>query len=320
MLRGAARVAPSLFGFIKLTYLRTTAAGVFTLTAAAGISLSISDHSHREISYTGWYGAAIVALIVVLVTTSIIDRRLAASTQTTNQRGRRRVWPWGRPEVGKIHEQDLHDGLTAISQAVSRGEACGYGSFPIGASNHQRALAAHFSDLATTLGERDQVIARVQTALNIAHDEIKSAVLASTIPTGYDHDQIAEIISRFLVSGASGYRIVLRASPDVPGDKRWHVYLADGLGEEAKLATWPDEPIEQIKERSEADEATLQTIVETVRKPDSHSEITAGRIGLDALTQPLEDLLNLKQAVSPILFAKDCPYCQAQLQGASLPD
>jgi len=294
---------------------------VFALTAAAGIALSISDHSHRLISYIAWYGAAGVAFVVAAVTTVIIDQRETRSERKARrQRGRRRLWPWGHPEVGKIHEQDLHNWLAAVDQSVGRGEACGYGAFPNGASQHQRAIAAHFSDLTPKLVEWDQALARRATALDAAREQIKRAVLAATIPAGYDRNKVAEIIARFIVGGVKNYKIALRASPDVPGDTRWHVYLADGLGGEAKLTIWPEEPIEQIKQRSSADEAALQAAVESARHADRLPEIHSARTALEALKQPLQDLLNLKRAVSPIVLAKDCPYCQAQLQGRSLTD
>ena len=157
MLRAVVR----LFGFMTLKYVRGIAGGVFALTAAAGIALSISDHSHRLISYVAWYGAAGVAFVVAAVTTVIIDRRETKSERKARrQRGRRRLWPWGHPEVGKIHEQDLHNWLAAIDQSVGRGEACGYGAFPDGARQYQRAIAAHFSDLRPKLVEWDQALAR----------------------------------------------------------------------------------------------------------------------------------------------------------------
>jgi len=95
MLRAVVR----LFGFMTLKYVRGIAGGVFALTAAAGIALSISDHSHRLISYVAWYGAAGVAFVVAAVTTVIIDRRETKSERKARrQRGRRRLWPWGHPE------------------------------------------------------------------------------------------------------------------------------------------------------------------------------------------------------------------------------
>lgn len=73
---GAARTGiPRLLGFIKLTYLRTAAGGVFGLCAATAITLSTSDHSHKTVTYVLWYGVAALALVVVIWLTVVIDRR-----------------------------------------------------------------------------------------------------------------------------------------------------------------------------------------------------------------------------------------------------
>jgi hypothetical protein len=93
---------PRWFGFIKLTYVRTAAAGVFTLTAAAGISLSISDHSHHTVSYIGWYGGAVLALAVIVATTVIIDR-----VPMINASGDSSSPPPTRAPVSQTHEQQL---------------------------------------------------------------------------------------------------------------------------------------------------------------------------------------------------------------------
>jgi len=77
-LLGAARQwVPRWFGFLRVAHVRTVAGAIFGLTAAAGISLSISDHSHKELTYIVWYGLAAFALVVVIVTTVVIERQLA---------------------------------------------------------------------------------------------------------------------------------------------------------------------------------------------------------------------------------------------------
>jgi hypothetical protein len=77
-LLGAARQrVPSWFGFVRIAYVRTVAAGIFGLTAATAISISTDDHSHRAVTYIVWYVAAACALIVIVAATIVIDRSLA---------------------------------------------------------------------------------------------------------------------------------------------------------------------------------------------------------------------------------------------------
>ncbi len=85
-LLGAARQrVPRWFGFVRITYVRTAAAAVFGLTAATGINLSISNHSHRTVSYIVWYGVAALALTVALVVTIVIDHRLASTPPSPSE-------------------------------------------------------------------------------------------------------------------------------------------------------------------------------------------------------------------------------------------
>ena len=74
------------FGVARISYLRTAFATVFGLAAAAGISLSISDHTHKHQTYELWYGLAGLAFFGVLVTTIIIERRSAVAAAPQTQR------------------------------------------------------------------------------------------------------------------------------------------------------------------------------------------------------------------------------------------
>jgi hypothetical protein len=80
-----ARPRPAWFGVARITYVRTAFATVFGLAGAAGISLSISDHSHKHQTYELWYGLAGLALFGVVVTTIIIERRSAAAAAPQTQ-------------------------------------------------------------------------------------------------------------------------------------------------------------------------------------------------------------------------------------------
>jgi hypothetical protein len=319
-LRGAAR-APSWFGFLKITHVRNVAAGVCTLTAAAGISLSTSDHSHREISYVAWYGAAVLAFVVVAATTIIIERSRSAGEDGWAERGGEAAAPpLKRPGVGTIHEQHLHGWLADLVRQVSHDSTCGYVAFPAGAGQSQQAVAAHFPDLIARLVEWDQAVARAQAAPDTAREQIERAVMAADVPPEYDQKVLAEIIARLVVARPD-YRIVLRA---VRNDFResgpyWTVFTDAGGRAERVLGRLRDAPIEEIKKRAGAHEAALQALVDDVHTSDRIPEIGASRADLAALKQPLLDLLGLKQAVSPILFATDCSYCQAQLQPPAPP-
>jgi hypothetical protein len=70
------------FGLLGLANVRTSAGAVFGITAATGINLSTSDHSHRMLSYIVWYGVAALALVVVIVTTTMINGRTARRRYT----------------------------------------------------------------------------------------------------------------------------------------------------------------------------------------------------------------------------------------------
>lgn len=304
---------PSWFGFIKLTYVRTIASGVFALTAAAGISLSISDHSHREVSYIAWYGAAGLALAVILATTLIIDRKPAGPESPEP------AWPLPveRAEVSQIHEQQLHEWLGLLKKTVSQVAFSDFADFPAGASQLQLALITHFPDLLQPLSEWDQAVARSQAAPETSREQIERAVITSpSIPDGYDRESIATSIARLVVAHSGSYRLVLRAVRDDfrDGATFWSVYIASGLRDEAKVAALPDAHIEQILQTASEHEAALQAIVERVGTSEQLPEIAASRAALEALKQPLMDLLAIKSTVSPILFAADCPFCQAQLQ------
>jgi hypothetical protein len=85
LLAAVRRRVPRWSSVLRITYIRTVFGAVFGLTAAAGISLSISDHSHREVTYFVWYGIAALALIGVLSTTILIDRRLGRTPPPSSE-------------------------------------------------------------------------------------------------------------------------------------------------------------------------------------------------------------------------------------------
>jgi hypothetical protein len=83
-LYGSARPrVPRWLGSVKLTYVRSAAAGVLGISLSAGIGLSTSDHTHRMVSYLLWYGMAAIALVVVIVTTVGIDRQVRKDRPST---------------------------------------------------------------------------------------------------------------------------------------------------------------------------------------------------------------------------------------------
>lgn len=316
---GRERRVPSWFGFIKLTYVRAVAAGICTLTAAAGITLSISDHSHHPISYIGWYGGAVIALAVVVATTVIIDRRPPASES------RAPVSPPAVPErapVSQQHEQQLHEWLTLLTRTVEQGASSGFAGFPEGASQLQRALIMHFPDLLAPLSEWDQAVARNLASPAEAREQIERAVLADPgIPEGYDRESVAASIARLVVAFGGSYRFVIRAIGDgVHGSATyWSVHIARDARDEVQVASLPDIPIDRHLELVGGHEAALQAVVDRAARSDRLPEITAARDALEALKQPLLDLLGIKSTVSPILSIADCLFCQAQLQMDAAP-
>ncbi len=225
-----------------------------------------------------------------------------------------------RPAVGRIHEENLHGGLSRIARSVSQNSATGYGAFPDAASQDAQALAAHFHDLAPRLKEWDAAVARAEAAPIAARKQVERVVKAADMPEGYDQKNVAEIIARFVIAQRN-YRIVLRVVRDDfrEGGPFWSVFTASGTGMDLKIAQLPDASIDTIKEQAAAHEAALQRIVEDVRDSDRIPEIKASWEAREVLKQPLQNLLSLKQAVSPILFATDCGYCEAQLQATGTP-
>jgi hypothetical protein len=225
--------------------------------------------------------------------------------------------PAARSNVGHLHEQHLHRWLTGIAQSISQGKTTGYAGFPEGADQDRKAIAAHFPDLIPRLAEWEKAVARAEAAPIAARKQVEQGVLAANIPPEYNRRAIAEIIARF-ITVSPDYRIVLRAVRD---DFRkdgvyWSVFTASGRNTETKIAVWDDAPIESILQRSGEHEAELQLVVDSVRDSGLIPEISASQDALEALKQPLLNLLRLKQAVSPILAAADCSYCEAQLQAA----
>lgn len=316
---GRERRVPRWLGFIKLTYVRTAAAGVFTLTAAAGITLSISDHSHHTISYIGWYGGAVIALAVVVATTAIIDRRLPASESRVLAPSP--AMPERAP-VSQKHEQQLHEWLTLLTRTVEQESSSGFVGYPEGAGQLQSALIMHFPDLLVRLSEWDQAVARSLAAPTEAQEQIERAVLADPgIPDGYDRQSVAASIASLVVAIGGSYRFVIRTVGEgVPGsDTFWNVYIARDARNEVQVASLPDIPIDRHLELVGRHEAALQAVVAHAARADRLPEIAAARAALAALKQPLLDLLAVKSTVAPILSIADCSFCQAQLQMDAAP-
>lgn len=91
---GSARPrVPRWLGSVKLTYLRSTAAGVLGISLSAGVGLSTSDHTHRMMSYFLWYGIAAIALLVVIATTVVIDRQVRQDRPAGASKSRRMSVP-----------------------------------------------------------------------------------------------------------------------------------------------------------------------------------------------------------------------------------
>jgi len=305
---------PTWFGLIKLTYVRTAAAGVFALTAAAGISLSISDHSHHTISYVGWYGGAVVALVVAVATTLIIDGR--SPTSESRALALSPATP-GRAPVSQQHEQQLHEWLTLLTRTVEQGSSSGFAGYPEGAGQLQQALIMHFPDLLAELSEWDQAVARSLAAPTEAQEQVERAVMADPgIPDGYNRESVAASIASLIVAIGGSYRFVIRTVGDgVQGsDAYWSVHIARNARNEVQVASLPDIPIDQHLELVGRHEAALQAVVERAARADRLPDIAAARAALEALKQPLVDLLAVKSTVSPVLSIADCPFCQAQLQ------
>jgi hypothetical protein len=316
---GRERRVPRWFGFIKLTYVRTATAGIFTLTAAAGITLSISDHSHHTISYVGWYGGAVIALAVVVATTVIIDRKPPASESYVSAPSP--AMPERAP-VSQKHEQQLHEWLTLLTRTVEQGSSSGFVGYPEGAGQLQSALIMHFPDLLARLSEWDQAVARNLAAPAEAQEQIERAVLADPgIPDGYDRQSVAASIAGLVVAIGGSYRFVIRTLGNgVQGsDTYWSVHIARDARNEVQVASLPDIPIDRHLELVGRHEAALQAVVEHAARSDRLPEIAAARAALEALKQPLLDLLAIKSTVSPVLSIADCPFCQAQLQMDAAP-
>jgi hypothetical protein len=77
VLSTAPQWVPRWFGWLRIAHVRTAAATVGGLAAAAGISLSISDHSHKDVTYIVWYGIAGFGFATAVALSIVIDRRPA---------------------------------------------------------------------------------------------------------------------------------------------------------------------------------------------------------------------------------------------------
>ncbi len=308
---------PDWLGFVNLTHVRAVAGVTLGITGGAAIQLSTSDHSHHAVTYAGWYGGAVLALIVAVAATIAIERAPSGSKATAEparEAGIGQATADTRTEVGGIHEKHLHDWLDKLAHAVNTRQAT-----PNPGEQRRRALHAHFPDLTDPCAEWDAAVARAATAPAAARAQVESRVAAAGAPAGYNHKKLAEIVASHLVAGV-GYHALFRAVRDELGGDglQWSVYAADNLGVEARVSALPDAPLQEIQARLSADEATLQVIADTAREhADLLPAIAASRAELDTFQQPLLNTLATKQAVSPILSAASCPYCEAQLQLAA---
>jgi hypothetical protein len=112
------------------------------------------------------------------------------------------------------------------------------------------------------------------------------------------------------------YTVVLRAVRDEQRDGQWpwSVWLPNGQGAEVKVAEYADASIEEIQASIQSDESALQVVVDELRDEGDLAEITESQTTLEALRSPTLELLKLKRAVSPVLAADDCAFCEAQRQ------
>jgi hypothetical protein len=295
-------------GFVRLSHMRAAAGGVFGLSAAAGISLSISDHSHHTISYVVWYGLAGL-MLVVIITTLIVEHEQMAEPSQAQAHGAIGLLPYKQAVVGPIHEKHLHEWLKALAYSVNQSQACSYQDDQV-----RRALHTHFPDISAPCERWNEAIARADAAPDAAREQIEARMREAFVPDGYDRDALTRVVARFLIARPR-YQIKLKAvqyNSDDDGGASWHVYTADGYGTEIKLAEMADAPVENLQAQLLADETALRNLVEWVRDSDRIPEIHASRAALEALKPPLLDILATKQAVSPILAAGACPYCEAQ--------
>lgn len=227
-----------------------------------------------------------------------------------------------RTPVGDVHERQLHDLLDALTDAVRSGQRCEYGDLPDGEGHNRQAVAAHFPDLISSLDEWDKAVARRRAAPVVARERLKDGIWNAEVPDGFGRETVAEAIGRMLVARVEqgdpdpSYTVVLRAVRDEQRDGQWpwSVWLPNGQGAEVKVAEYADASIEEIQASIQSDESALQVVVDELRDEGDLAEITESQTTLEALRSPTLELLKLKRAVSPVLAADDCAFCEAQRQ------
>jgi hypothetical protein len=229
-----------------------------------------------------------------------------------------------RQRVGETHERHIHEWLDVLKNGVISGQPCEYGDLPDGEGHNKRAVAAHFPDLIGSLDEWDKAVARRKAAPVVARERVNDGIGNAEVPDGFGRETVAEAVGRMLVDRVeqghpdASYKVVLRAVRDEQRDEQWlwSVWLPNGRGSEVKVAEYRDAPVEEIQASIQSDERALQAVVDELRDKGDLSEITESQATLEALRPSVLELLALKRAVSPILFADGCAFCEAQQQGS----
>jgi hypothetical protein len=150
--------APWWLGLFQFSYLRTAGASMFGLGTAAGISLSISDHSHHVLTYALWYGIGVLGLVIVIVTTIIIDSPLDRKRLTN-----------AVATVTDAHAGQLKGMLDAAYSAIGNDRARGEDD-----SIHSEMFSNHYPVLDVRLGDWDARIDRLASARGTLRAKIQT--------------------------------------------------------------------------------------------------------------------------------------------------
>jgi hypothetical protein len=185
------------------------------------------------------------------------------------------------------------------------------------ANNNKRAIAAHFPDLKEPLDEWDQAVIRRDAAPTLAEEKIRKALGDATFPASYNVNAVTNAFARCILQVGGPHQVVLKATNI---NEVWKVDTASGHRNVAvNIAELPEAPIEEIQRQIREDEKALQDIVARIDADRELADIKLSQESIEALQQPLVDLLDLKRAISPILTVMDCPYCMAQQQAHIAP-
>ena len=226
-----------------------------------------------------------------------------------------------RSEVGPKHHALIEDLLRRLRGQVEQDAECVYG-----AAHDRAALAAHFPDLPALLDGWDAAVCRARQAPEAAQREIENGIAKAEIPARYNRAAIAKVWPDFVLGGVQnpdgGYRVVLKAQQDDFGEEKyWSVMMQVEPTRWIKVAKFADAHWKDISAKCESDgealNKVLESVVDHIRQSGCVQEITEARSARQVLQQPLLDTLALKQAVSPIPFAQDCAFCQAQRQAGA---